>query len=100
MKITLLVATICLFLMHDAPAQSAANGAATPSAQASSEVAELRADVQHLKVLITQMRTNLAFVQSSQTPLKHQFELEADAWQLVLDQMERRLKKLEDSSVH
>jgi len=42
------------------------------------------------------MRTNLAFVQTSQTPLKHQFELEADAWQLIVEQMQRRLKRMEE----
>jgi hypothetical protein len=41
------------------------------------------------------MRNNLAFVQTSQTPLKHQFELEADAWQVIVDQMDRRLKHME-----
>jgi hypothetical protein len=43
------------------------------------------------------MRTNLAFVQTSPTPLKHQFELEADAWQVIVEQMERRLKKMEQN---
>ena len=102
MKITLLVATVCLFFTHDARAQSSTpagtpHSATTPSAQESSDVEELRADIQRLKALINQMRTNLAFVQSSQTPLKHQFELEADAWQVVVEQMERRLKRMEDS---
>ena len=39
---------------------------------------------------------NLAFVQTTQTPLKHQFELETDAWQVIVEQMERRLKQMED----
>jgi outer membrane murein-binding lipoprotein Lpp len=68
----------------------------TPNASASDDVQELRADVDRLKVLLNQMRTNLAFVQSSQSPLKHQFELEADAWQLMIEQMDRRVKAMEE----
>jgi predicted nucleic acid-binding Zn-ribbon protein len=56
---------------------------------------QLSSDLQRLKVLLNQMRTNLAFVQTSPTPLKHQFELEADAWQVIVEQMERRLQKME-----
>jgi hypothetical protein len=68
-----------------------------PATQAadSNEVAQLRADISRLKVLLNQMRSNLAFVQTSQTPLKHQFEIEADAWQVVIDQMDRRLRRME-----
>jgi len=65
----------------------------------SSDAQELRADIERLKVLLNQMRTNLAFVQTSQSPLKHQFELEADAWQVIVEQMERRLKQMEDRRV-
>ena len=63
----------------------------------SEEVAQLCLEVQRLQGLLNQMRTNLAFVQSSQTPLKHQFELEADAWQVIVDEMKMRLKRLEVS---
>jgi CRISPR/Cas system-associated endonuclease/helicase Cas3 len=61
-------------------------------------IEQLRADVRRLKLLLNQMRTNLAFVQTSQTPLKHQFELETDAWQVIVEQMERRLKHMEERS--
>ncbi len=60
------------------------------------DIEQMRADLERLKVLLNQMRTNLAFVQTTQTPLKHQFELEADAWQVIVEQMERRLKRMED----
>jgi len=80
------------------PAVSPATGQNQNAATSNTEdAAQLRADLQRLKVLLNQMRNNLAFVQSSQTPLKHQFELEADAWQLVVDQMDRRLRRMEDS---
>jgi hypothetical protein len=66
----------------------------------SGDIEQMRADLERLKALLTQMRTNLAFVQTSQTPLKHQFELEADAWQVIVEQMERRLKQMEERNSH
>ena len=66
----------------------------------SGDIEQMRADLQRLKALLTQMRTNLAFVQTSQTPLKHQFELEADAWQVIVEQMDRRLKRMEERRSH
>ncbi len=78
MKFILCLVVACfLFLAY-------ANGQSTETAEP------------QLKVLLNQMRTNLAFVQTSQTPLKHQFELETDAWQVIVEQMDRRLKQMED----
>jgi hypothetical protein len=68
-----------------------------PGKTTADDVQQLHADVQRLKVLLNQMRTNLAFVQTTQTPLKHQFELEVDAWQVIVEQMERRLKRVEQN---
>src|SRR5262249_43982111 len=67
----------------------------TKAIPSSEDVDQLRADIQRLRVMVNQMRTNLAFVQTSQTPLKHQFELEADAWQVLIDQMDRRLRQMQ-----
>jgi hypothetical protein len=47
-------------------------------------------DLQRMKSLVQQMQTNLAFVTSIQGPLKHQFELEIEMWQLQIARMERR----------
>jgi TolA-binding protein len=49
-----------------------------------------RQDLQKMRAILNQMRTNLAFVGSTTTPLNHQFQLEIDMWQALLDQMERR----------
>jgi outer membrane murein-binding lipoprotein Lpp len=67
-----------------------------PGNPLSSEAQDLRADIDRLKVILNQMRNNLAFVQTSQTPLKHQFELETDAWQVIIEQMDKRLKAIEE----
>jgi len=106
MKIILWSVLACFLFRNSASGQSAetaeprhATQAATPAATSqrdSDDMEQMRADLERLKVLLNQMRTNLAFVQTSQTPLKHQFELETDAWQVIVEQMERRLKQMED----
>jgi hypothetical protein len=69
---------------------------ADPGKSGADDMQRLNADVQRLKILLNQMRTNLAFVETTQSPLKHQFALEVDAWQVVIEQMERRLKRMEE----
>ena len=64
---------------------------APSAAGASAHEAADRADLQRMKALVQQMQTNLAFVTTSQGPLKHQFELEIEMWQLEIARMERRL---------
>jgi hypothetical protein len=78
------------------PAASASAHEINSGKSDADDVQQLSADLQRLKVLVNQMRANLAFVQTTQTPMKHQFELETDAWQVVIEQMERRLKRMED----
>ena len=36
------------------------------------------------------METNLAFVDTTQSPLKHQLQLDIDMWNILINQMERR----------
>jgi hypothetical protein len=36
------------------------------------------------------MESNLAFVDTTQSPLKHQFQLDIDMWNILINQMERR----------
>jgi hypothetical protein len=109
MKVILCSVLACFLFLAYANGQSAetaeprhATQAATPAANSqrdSDDMEQMRADLERLKVLLNQMRTNLAFVQTTQTPLKHQFELETDAWQVIVEQMERRLKRMEDRKV-
>jgi len=64
----------------------------TVSAAVSAEDAQaLREDVQKMKSLIYQMQRNLASVSTAQDPLKHQFELEIEMWQLEIARLERHL---------
>jgi len=106
MKLILCSVVACFLFLNCANGQSAetaeprhATQAATPATNSqgdSDDMEQMRADLERLKVLLNQMRTNLAFVQTTQTPLKHQFELETEAWQVIVEQMERRLKQMED----
>lgn len=54
------------------------------------EAKALQGDIRRMRALVGQMQTNLAFVDTTQSPLKHQFQLEIDAWNILIDQMERR----------
>ncbi len=58
------------------------------------EAEALTRDIARMRTLLQQMEMNLAFVQTTQTPLKHQFELEIDMWRVVLDDMQRRAQRL------
>lgn len=45
-----------------------------------------------MRSLLDQMQTNLASLPPGPTPLKHQFELEIDMWQTLIDHMERTMQ--------
>jgi TolA-binding protein len=49
-----------------------------------------RDDIRKMRAMVRQMETNLAFVDTTQSPLKHQFQLDIDMWNILIDQMERR----------
>jgi len=50
----------------------------------------LRDDIRKMRALVRQMETNLAFVDTTQSPLKHQLQLDIDMWNILISQMERR----------
>ena len=49
-----------------------------------------RDDIKKMRALLAQMQSNLAFVDTTQSPLKHQFQLDIDMWNVLINQMERR----------
>jgi len=55
-----------------------------------SDAQALRDDIKRMRALVGQMESNLAFVDTTQSPLKHQFQLDIDMWNIVINQMERR----------
>jgi hypothetical protein len=62
--------------------------------QNSDQLEAMRADSKKMHVILNQMQTNLAFVTNSNDPLKHQFELEVEMWQMLLNQMDRRIEDM------
>lgn len=73
---------------------AAPQSAPAPAAD-QAEIDALKADLQRMNVTLNQMRSNLGFVTNTTGPLKHQFELDIDMWQMLLGQMERRVQRLE-----
>jgi hypothetical protein len=65
--------------------------AETRSDQTNAVRTDLRTDLEKMHVLLGQMQRNVAFVSIGDTPLKHQFELEIEMWQLLLRDMERKV---------
>jgi hypothetical protein len=55
-----------------------------------SDAQAVRDDIKRMRALVGQMETNLAFVDNTQSPLKHQFQLDIDMWNILINQMERR----------
>jgi hypothetical protein len=76
-----------------APAAQSQPAPASPANRAMSkeEVEALQAELKRMHVLLNQMQLNLAAVTSSQDPLKHQFELDIEMWQILLNHLERRV---------
>lgn len=64
------------------------------------DIQALRQDITRMKVLVQQMQSNLAFVDTTQSPLKHEFELDIEMWQTVIAQMERRLDQASRAPAH
>ena len=63
------------------------------SDQTTASQTDLRTDLDKMHALLGQMQKNAAFVSVGDTPLKHQFELEIEMWQLLLRDMERKLEE-------
>ena len=86
---------ICLASSLQAkPKAAAPHPQATASQDLSADqVQGLKDDLARMKSLVQQMEINLSSVDTSQSPLKHQFQLEIDMWRMMIRQMERKLNK-------
>lgn len=97
--IVLIASVTCGVAQMKPAGESADHAAATQktsseaqhSAGRNDDVQALRQDVARMKALVQQMQTNLAFVDTTQSALKHQFQLEIDMWQTLITEMDRRL---------
>jgi TolA-binding protein len=101
--ITLLSATLLGAIQQTPNSSSQASGtqAGTANAAENAQIRQLsntrgndaqalRDDIKKMRALVRQMETNLAFVDTTQSPLKHQFQLDIDMWNILIGQMERR----------
>jgi hypothetical protein len=57
---------------------------------ASDDARSQQDDLKKMRAIVAQMEANLAFVDNTQSPLKHQFQLEIDMWKALIGNMERR----------
>ena len=96
-----LMAVITAFPSCLAAAQSTNTAKSAPDSnsqrahsQDSDQLEAMRADSKKMHVILNQMQTNLAFVTNTNDPLKHQFELEVEMWQMLLSQMDRRIEEI------
>src|SRR3954471_9040218 len=81
------------------PAHADTDAAQNRTSSAAEDASATRDELQKMKALVQQMQTNLAFVTSTQGPLKHQFELEIEMWQLEIVRMERRLGQSSEDEI-
>src|SRR5215831_20199122 len=70
--------------------QSSPAARSAPQAARPDDVSALRDDIRKMRLLVQQMENNTTFVSDTQSPLKHQFDLEIQMWKLMIAQMERR----------
>jgi hypothetical protein len=70
-----------------APAQTGATAASSRT----EDREEMRRELAQMRSLIEQMQRNLAQVSSGETPLKHQFDLDIQMWQLLVTRLEKQL---------
>ena len=98
----LLVAALCPLAVaqsattkahHTAPSTTTAQPAAPALSEA--DVQALRTDIARMKALVMQLQNNQANIDTVPSPLKHQFELELDMWNVVIGDMQRRLDAAE-----
>jgi hypothetical protein len=76
------------------PGKSATDSTSPIPQNQNSDLEAMRADSKKMHVILNQMQTNLAFVTNTNDPLKHQFELEVEMWQMLLNQMDRRIEEM------
>ena len=76
-----------------ATARAAENAQLQQMALRADDAQTLRDDIKKMRALVRQMETNLAFVDNTQSPLKHQFQLDIDMWKMVIDHLERRVQR-------
>ena len=83
----------CAIALAAQEAQDAGKNIARPRTHsaATADTNDSRADLAKMRALLGQMQRNVAFVSAGDSPLKHQFELEIEMWQLIVHDLESKL---------
>ncbi|HWH57856.1 MAG TPA: hypothetical protein VN682_09510 [Terriglobales bacterium] len=89
------IAAIPLVLTCALAAQQQKSGphpAENTQTAAAPQTKDLAANLARMRALVQRMQSNLPAVASGQSPLEHEFQLEIEMWQLLIDQMDQQLK--------
>lgn len=91
---------VCAILLSTTVALAQSNQVPNPKATSNvqrnaaiEQPVDLKTDLDKMRILIEQMQRNVAFVSAGDTPLKHQFQLEIEMWQLLLRDMDRKINE-------
>ena len=89
---------VCAILLSTTIALAQSNQEPNPKATSNvqrnaviQQPADLKSDLEKMRVLIELMQRNVAFVSAGDTPMKHQFQLEIEMWQLLVRDMDRKI---------
>jgi hypothetical protein len=85
----LLIVLVCTTAFTTPVAQDTSPAASTTAIN--SDANGLNRDLERMNSLLLQMQKNAAFVSRGDTPLKHQFELEIEMWQILIQDMQRKV---------
>lgn len=94
-KIILIVLLLSSFVFLGTTRQNSANpqtGVSRPASMTTAQVESLKDDLNKMRSLVQQMEANLSLVDTTQSPLKHQFQLEIDMWRLTIQRMDKQLQ--------
>jgi uncharacterized protein YlxW (UPF0749 family) len=94
------VSTVSVSAVQQTPNSSAQAAASQANMANTAEKAQLKQlandsrstqdDLKKMRAIVAQMEANLAFVDNTQSPLKHQFQLEIDMWKALISHMEKK----------
>ena len=89
---------VCAILLSTTIALAQSNQEPNPKATSNvqrnaviQQPVDLKSDLEKMRVLIELMQRNVAFVSAGDTPMKHQFQLEIEMWQLLVRDMDHKI---------
>lgn len=103
LRFSMLLAMLVVLLVVWAEAQTSGQvnsgrpGRPNLCQQEAHEVAEMKADVAKMQSLLNAMQANFALVGNPTSPANHELELNMDMWRILIDHMQRRVERLEET---